>query len=307
MKKMLPFIALTILLTMKTTYADLGDYYQDDYDWSSRSYHDYYDDNNSFEYQDDSLEEDDSDILSAIEFLLIGGGIVGVSVFNLVSPSNKNKKERNPNAPNELPKNMPNYDGDIISDAEEYGIAYQIMQEDENFNLERFLTYSKIVFRSLQTAWTKKNLELIRLYENDDLFELHSNQIKFYIENHQRNVVDMIQIRNAEVYSLKEEGGKNVLGVILTCSLLDYIVNEKTNKVIYGSRDKRINRMYLMTFSRKKGVKTKPQVKDTTEVECPNCGAHVIVTSKGECRYCGTLIRTDEYDWILSNIEPFRK
>ena len=36
---------------------------------------------------------------------------------------------------------------------------------------------------------------------------------------------------------------------------------------------------------------------------CPNCGAPTQITSAGKCEYCGSIITTGEYSWVLSNLE----
>ena len=38
-------------------------------------------------------------------------------------------------------------------------------------------------------------------------------------------------------------------------------------------------------------------------MNCPNCGAPTQITSAGKCEYCGSVITTGEYSWVLSNLE----
>mgnify|MGYP004458475247 FL=1 len=56
---------------------------------------------------------------------------------------------------------------------------------------------------------------------------------------------------------------------------------------------------------RKTGVKTKPGENTVNTTNCPNCGAPTKITSSGECEYCGSVITTGEYDWVLTGLERF--
>ena len=42
---------------------------------------------------------------------------------------------------------------------------------------------------------------------------------------------------------------------------------------------------------------------DDNNINCPNCGAPTQITSAGRCEYCGSVITTGEYNWVLSNLE----
>ena len=204
-----------------------------------------------------------------------------------------------------MPEYIPNYNGNLISDAEEYAIVYAIQNRDEFFDRDNFLAYAQKVFISLQKAWSNQELKTIQYYENVDLYEQHLQQLKQYKDKGEKNVVEMILVRNVEFLSLKEDQGKDVLSVVLTCSMIDYIKNEKTGKIVFGDDKSRINRMYQMTFVRDKSAKTSQKGVAEKEVECPNCGAHSMIKYSKECKYCGTFLKIAENDWMLSNLEPF--
>ena len=88
--------------------------------------------------------------------------------------------------------------------------------------------------------------------------------------------------------------------------MIDYIKDETTGKVVMGDTTKRRTKTYVMTFARKKGVKTAESTGEVKTTNCPNCGAPTKITSSGKCEYCGAVIKTGEHDWALSNLEPYR-
>ena len=36
---------------------------------------------------------------------------------------------------------------------------------------------------------------------------------------------------------------------------------------------------------------------------CPSCGVPLAVSMAGNCEYCGTLVTSGDFDWVLSKIE----
>jgi len=188
-------------------------------------------------------------------------------------------------------------------DARQTQIENQIQVNDPNFNKEEFVAWSKNLFIKLQNAWTARDWETIRAFETESLFEQHRNQLQGYISNNQINVMDRICVNYAHLYEYRQEGDKEVLTVRLNSRMQDYIIDATTKQVIKGDKDLDIYNTYLLTFIRKNGVKTKPGTTEVNTTNCPNCGAPTQITSSGKCEYCGSVVTTGEYNWVLSNLQ----
>jgi ribosomal protein L37E len=76
--------------------------------------------------------------------------------------------------------------------------------------------------------------------------------------------------------------------------------------VLKGDPNKEYHLRYLYTFMRKTGVTTDPAKSGNSTVACPHCGAPTNITSAGKCEYCGFVVTTGEFDWVLSNIEAIK-
>ena len=185
-------------------------------------------------------------------------------------------------------------------------VLKQVKQVDEFFNEADFLSYAKNVFVKLQNAWTARDWEVIRPLETEDLFEQHSNQLKQYISRKQINVMERIAVNYAKLYSFEQDNDKDTLSILLNSSMIDYIKEEETDKIVMGDKTTRRTKTYLMTFIRKKGVKTSQSTGEVKTTNCPNCGAPTRITSTGKCEYCGAVIKTGNHDWVLSNLEPYK-
>lgn len=205
----------------------------------------------------------------------------------------------------DLPDYMPERHGNLVADFEEVSILHEIQKTDPSFDKESFSMFAKKIFLNVERAWTQRNAELLKMYEDVHLLEQHTEQIESFKKRRQVNVTDMIVVRNVNLYTFEQKNGIEKLGVLLTCSLIDYTKNELTNTIISGNEQERVNQTYLMEFTRRQGIITNEYVDTEKVVECPNCGAQTKLTSVGECRECGIFIRTNVDDWLLSNIEPF--
>ena len=224
---------------------------------------------------------------------LVGIAIVLIIFLKALFPSKNN-----------LPDYMPERHGNLVQDAEEYELIHQMTRLDSKFDKESFVTYAKKLFINLEKAWSEKKLSVMKMYEDENLLEEHTKQIQYFEDHGQINVIDMIVVRTVDLYSVKEGKDKNEVSVLLTCSMIDYIKEEKTDKVISGNREERVNKTYLMTFTRPREILSNNQV-DTklTVVKCPNCGEMVKLSTISECTQCGIFVRADKNDWILSDMK----
>ena len=185
-------------------------------------------------------------------------------------------------------------------------VSEQIRQIDPEFSSDNFLAWSREVFLKIQQAWTDRNWKVIRPFESNELFNIHNSQLNEYIKNHKINVVEKINISNATLREFRQDGDKEVLVVELHAVMRDYVIDEKTKKVLESNPNKDWYMKYLMTFNRKKGVLTKAGTSNKSTTNCPNCGAPTEITSSGQCEYCDSVITTGEHDWILSDIHSIK-
>lgn len=185
-------------------------------------------------------------------------------------------------------------------------VSEQIRQIDPEFSSDNFLAWTREVFLKIQQAWTDRNWKVIRPFESNELFNIHNSQLNEYIKNHKINIVEKINISNATLREFRQDGDKEVLVVELHAVMRDYVIDEKTKKVLESNPNKDWYMKYLMTFNRKKGVLTKAGTSNKSTTNCPNCGAPTEITSSGQCEYCDSVITTGEHDWVLSDIHSIK-
>lgn len=292
MKKIFLILLTTIIVCFSSySLADVGNFesYDTDFDFdfgSSSSWdsdYDYdYDDYGGTSYSDDEDGLGTLILIVIIVVIIVLKNKYGIHVQpNNIASTNMNIPVRN-------------------------NVSEKIIKVDKFFNEEKFLANAKNLFVKLQTAWTERNWEVIRTFETEELFEQHSAQIKQYIDKKQINIMDRISVNYANLYDFTQDNDKDTIKVVLNSSMIDYVMEEETQKVVLGDKTTRRTRTYLLTFIRKKGVLTSESDNETKTTNCPNCGAPTLITSSGKCEYCGSVITTGDHDWVLSNLEPFR-
>lgn len=176
----------------------------------------------------------------------------------------------------------------------------KITEADPEFFKDGFVSRVNELFMFIYGAWEKRDLTKLRAYETDSLFNLHRGMLQEYIDKKQINMLDNICIRSIKIIDVSVTPSYHSIKVLINATLNDYIIDEDTGKVVYGSKSQMSTFKEKWTLTRKASTKTKAERKLAS---CPNCGAPLEINSEGECEYCRTVITTGGYDWVLSNIE----
>lgn len=185
-------------------------------------------------------------------------------------------------------------------------ITQLISKYDPNFSYEKFIGWAKEVFITLQMAWSERDFSKVRPFEKEELYRQHVMQIQEYINLGRINVLSRINVNRAYFTEYKKDNEYEYLTMYLEARMGDYIKDEKTGAVIKGDPNAEYNMRYLLTFIRKTGVLTDPAKSNSSTVACPHCGAPTQITSSGQCEYCGFIVTTGEFDWVLSNIDSIQ-
>ena len=89
--------------------------------------------------------------------------------------------------------------------------------------------------------------------------------------------------------------------VLSEASAIDFRVSLETGKYISGSRFPE-GFTECWSFVRRRGVRTDNQKLGLIEGCCPNCGDSIKLNQLENCASCDALLRSGEYDWVLSEI-----
>lgn len=299
--KLLVIVLTTIVLSVFTytcVLADVGSFESYDSD-SGFSYSDY-----DYGYDYDYSGGYDSgigDLFALFFFPGDFGGLIMLIIIILIiiyrKKSNNRMSQRN-YYERKAQRNLENVD--------DISVVNKIKAVDPLFDREKFISWAKTLFVKLQEAWSARDWETIRTFETKELFEQNKKQLDGYIQNKQINVLERVCVKTAKLASFHQDEKLDVISVVLSSKMLDYIIDEETGKLLYGSKETEKHSVYKMVFVRSKGIKTQDNSDNLKTTNCPNCGAPTSVLSSGKCEYCGSIITTDKHDWVLSDLSKIK-
>lgn len=176
---------------------------------------------------------------------------------------------------------------------------------DPNFDADAFTSWVREVYIQLQAAWTKKDWNLVRSLESASIYSQHSAQLEDYIQSQTTNVLERVYVENVRIKDFYENpDGNDTLVVILSSTLRDYVIEDKTRKVIEGDPQQDLFTVYQMNFIRKHGSQTENNVQDEAVSDhCPNCGAPLKISAISQCDYCGAELTRSPNQWVLDTYE----
>jgi predicted lipid-binding transport protein (Tim44 family) len=176
----------------------------------------------------------------------------------------------------------------------------QIRSSDPSFDPEDFDRRAGQAFFALQKAWQDRDLELARPFMSPGLYMSWSAQVQQLVDLHKRNILEGLRIDSLVPVKVVHGSAFDDVTVRVTATCADYEVDERTNRVIFGSRTPSSFTEYW-TFQRSVDARTTD--KRILDKVCPNCGAPLQINQIGECHYCNAAVTSGRFDWVLSRIE----
>ncbi len=169
---------------------------------------------------------------------------------------------------------------------------------DPNFSESDMREKLSNIYVQMQNGCTARNIESLRPYFTDALYQQFDRQIKSLVASHRINRVDRIAVLDVTLRGWFQEGGDDHLVAALKTRITDYIVDEETGKVVSGSDTAEKFMTYEWDLSRPTGAVTE-LAGEVTERHCPNCGAPLSVNESAKCPYCDTVLTFKDHDWTI--------
>ena len=183
-----------------------------------------------------------------------------------------------------------------------------IKQDDPNFTADDFTAFAKNVYIDIQNAWCKRDLTPVRPVMHTNLYNTTQKQVQSKIEQKVIYHYESIAINTAYLTSFVRDEQYEYLTVYLNARFIDYQTNEESGAIIRGDKNTRWDFRYKMKFMRSVGMKSNDANASEYETghNCPNCGAPLEMSSSGQCAYCGSVVSTGQYSWVLSDFTTIR-
>lgn len=178
----------------------------------------------------------------------------------------------------------------------------KLKARDKNFSEEKFLDDASNLYVRLQDAWSNRDLTPVRNKLSTELYAKSERQIQNYIKNNQTNHVERVSVLNCEIIGCTSDEVNDIITVKTLARIVDYTTDDNTGNVIRGDKNREVFMTYHWTFIRSLDQRSKV-AGESDGKHCPNCGAPIDLNQSAVCAYCGSVLESGSYDWVLSNIK----
>ena len=174
---------------------------------------------------------------------------------------------------------------------------------DPDFSPEDLKEWLQNLYIKMQDCCVKRNVEPIRPYFADALYQQFDRQMKQLRLQHRTNHVERVAVLSVDLKGYYQDKGEDVIVAEIYSRITDYTTDDETGKVVAGSRDHEKFMTYEYSLSRPIGRKTEPRAEGVTERHCPNCGAPLSVNESIKCPFCDSVLTFSDHDWTVYTIK----
>ncbi|MEI7768179.1 MAG: Tim44 domain-containing protein, partial [Phycisphaerae bacterium] len=173
-----------------------------------------------------------------------------------------------------------------------------LMLRDTTFDPEIFYTRIQTAFVALQNAWSQQNLDPIRPFISDAIYERFTLQFAEQAFLGYRNDMSDIRVYATTLVHTDSDGLYDTVTVRINAAAVDRELTPDGR--LRGGSELPAPFIEYWTFLRKSGVAS--VTTGLMEGNCPNCGAAISINQNARCAHCQAELRGAQYDWVLTEI-----
>jgi tellurite resistance protein len=175
---------------------------------------------------------------------------------------------------------------------------------DPDFDLVIFLDQVKGLFLRVQGAWAAGDLGPVRRDLSDATFQRFRVQLDLMRGQGVRNVTADMAVLDLQAVGLERTSAFDTLHVRIRAQARDVDVPVSLSP---GEAMERARRAPLEPFIEAWSFVRRPGTRSRKDGllppgKCPNCGAPFEGGAAGNCTYCGAIVNSGAYDWVLAEI-----
>ena len=191
-----------------------------------------------------------------------------------------------------------------VSAAAVDGRVSALKAKDPQFEPAQFLARARREFLELQEAWFKRDLEPVRRYLSDATFQRLTTQLHLIDELGERDAIADPEVSDVQIIRIEQNDSFDTAQIRITARMHD----DKAPATASDGEARTLARRKspeqfteVWSFVRKPGAQTKPGI-DVSQGKCPSCGAPFAGGAANTCEFCGAIVNSGTYDWVLAEI-----
>lgn len=179
-----------------------------------------------------------------------------------------------------------------------------LQRTDPGFDLIKFFERVSTQFIAIQNAWFRRDLNPVRKYLSDATYQRLTVQLGLIDLQGVRDAIADPMVVDVQIAGLEQTPSFDTLHVRVTAELRDAeaprdATDEQALALARRASSERF--IEIWSFVRRPGATTRAG-HELTEGKCPNCGAEFSGGAANTCEYCGAIVNSGAYDWVLAEI-----
>lgn len=179
-----------------------------------------------------------------------------------------------------------------------------LKSKDPQFDLLPLLDRVRRLFLELQESWFRRELEPVRRYLSDGMYQRLATQLAILDRQGVRDALAEPRVIDLQLIGLEQTPSFDTVHVRVTATLRDTDVPASTaDDEARAAAQRRAPERFVevWSFLRRPGAQSRPG-DDGFGGACPACGAPFTGGAANRCEHCGAIVNSGTHDWVLAEI-----
>lgn len=159
-----------------------------------------------------------------------------------------------------------------------------------DFDTEKFKKEAYENFVKIQKAWMNFDYVTLKRLCSNEIYNTYYEELEALKLKNGQNIMSDFELVNNKIFDIKEKNGVITVVYQLIVEFYDYVINDKTQKIVKGTDKRKMHNTYILIFTKSNNYNS----------ICPNCG-NSIEPGTTECSHCKAVIVQDSNEFVMSS------
>lgn len=174
-------------------------------------------------------------------------------------------------------------------------VLENLVKHDGDFSESKFKSKVENEFIQIMLSMVSRKTLAVKHFVNDETYNKIVNKVREDVRNKRIQIYDELNVAGVELRNIEELDDRFKIDVLVHSKALNYYLDLGTRKYLSGNNTSRTDKDYSLVFEKIKDNKALGAAR-----KCPGCGANLDINKTGVCSYCGTVIKLENYDWVIT-------
>ena len=173
---------------------------------------------------------------------------------------------------------------------------------DPDFSAAGVQEHMANLYVQMQDCWHNKNIEPVRPWLTDAFYNQMEGLLAPMRSKRETDYIERIAVLEASLKGYYQAGGMDFLVAAIRTRITVYTLDDRTGRVVSGSKDREKFMEYEWELTRRSGERTDRARGGVKAVYCPHCGAPLDINASARCSYCGGTVIASSKNWAVCRI-----